>query len=484
MKPILKESLALILAALSGILVAVAFPPWNLDWLIWAAFIPILFALLFLRSNWMTALAQGAVFGGIFGGIAFFWRLSEGSPSDWAWNLLGLAVVGGAWSSFISRFVRLPEKREDKSSKLSPILPGYGFRPEAWNASIAHLHAALLAAAAWTFLEWARGALFPNWNLVGTVLQKNLPLLQLVTVTGASGLSFVVVFANLIVLSTVRRIFSEPGRMNWASRFDALATLGGIFAIGLVGFVALQKQPESGLKRIVLVASEEHDSDRLIQASKAATSDPVDLFVWSSAKIAASDYGKLAALGSGLVAGVPSSKEDRLGGAVVIIPGSVKNVLVMPVNEDLFRPRFRLSGRTLNPFLFKDTNWMPLLNWEGGDPLLIRAALTKGVQVPMILAAPANSVGFQQMLANFRLWAVSFGRPLIFSAGKDASAIVTRSGATAAHDSPKPDILVGQIDPPNPFDATVYGQYGDWFAIACGTIAMVLAISSRLQRTS
>ena len=156
----------------------------------------------------------------------------------------------------------------------------------------------------------------------------------------------------------------------------------------------------------------------------------------------------------------------------------------MPVNENIFQPRFRLSGRSLNPFLYKDTNFMPLLNWEGSDPLLIRAALTKGVQVPMVLANPANSVGFKQMLANFRLWAVALGRPLIFSAGKDASAIVNRFGALAGHDSAAPDVLVGQIDPPNPFDTTVYGQYGDWFAIACGTIAMVLAISGRLQRAS
>src|SRR5262249_6474578 len=163
------------------------------------------------------------------------------------------------------------------------------------------------------------------WNLVGTVLQNNLPLLQLVSLTGASGLSFVVVFANLIVLTTVRRIFAELGRMNWASRFDALATLGGIFAIALFGFVTLQKQPESGLRRVLLVSSDELDPDRLIQISKAATTDPVDLFVWRAAKISGGDYGKVTALG-GVVAGVPGAKEDRLGGAVVILPGSVKNV--------------------------------------------------------------------------------------------------------------------------------------------------------------
>jgi apolipoprotein N-acyltransferase len=483
LKPIFKELLALTLAALSGVLVAVAFPPWNLEWIIWVAFIPVLLALLFLRSTWLTALAQGAVFGAVFGGLTFSWRLMANAQSDWAWNVVGLAVVGGGWSIFINRFVHLPEKSANKDGKLSPILPGYGFRPEAWKASIAHLRTALLVAAAWTFLEWARGVLFPAWNLIGTVLQNNLPLLQLVSLTGGSGLSFVVVFANLIVLTTVRRIFAELGRMNWASRFDALATLGGIFAIALFGFVTLQKQPESGLKRIVLVSSGEFDPDRLIQISKAAITDPVDLFVWRAAKISGGDYGKVTALG-GIVAGVPGAKQDRLGGAVVIIPGSVKNVLVMPVNESIFQPRFRLSGRSLNPFLYKDTNWMPLLNWEGSDPLLIRVALTKGVQVPMVLANPANNVGFQQMLANFRLWSVALGRPLIFSAGKDASAIVSRFGALVGYDSAAPDVLVGQIDPPNPFDTTVYGQYGDWFAIACGTIAMVLAISGRLQRAS
>ena len=117
------------LAGLSGVLVAVAFPPWNFEWIIWVALIPVLFALLFLRSNWLTALAQGAVFGAVFGGITFFWRLTAGAPSDWAWNVFGLAVVGVGWSTFINRFVHLPEKPENKKGKLSPILPGYGFRP-------------------------------------------------------------------------------------------------------------------------------------------------------------------------------------------------------------------------------------------------------------------------------------------------------------------------------------------------------------------
>ena len=155
--------------------------------------------------------------------------------------------------------------------KVSPILPGYGFSAGAWTKSISHLRAALLTASAWTVLEWTRGVLLPEWNAVGTVLQANLPLLQISTVTGVSGLSFIVVFANLIALTAVRRIVLEPGRMTWASRFDVTATLGVIFLAALAGFWSLQHQPAGDRKNVALVCPDTIDFDRLLELSKERT---------------------------------------------------------------------------------------------------------------------------------------------------------------------------------------------------------------------
>ena len=231
---------------------------------------------------------QGAVFGGTFGGLVFSWLWAGGRPNDWVSNVVSLALLGAIWGMFLNLFVRLPARSGDR--KVSPILPGYGFNAAAWTISIAHLRAAFFTAAAWTVLEWTRGVLLPEWNAVGLMLQSNLPLLQLSTVTGVSGLSFVVVFANLIAMTTVRRLILEPGRMIWASRFDVTATLGVIFLAGVAGFWWLQQMPAADHKTIGLICPDTVDFDRLLELSKEEAGKGIDLFVWRCARFEPGDY--------------------------------------------------------------------------------------------------------------------------------------------------------------------------------------------------
>ena len=158
--------------------------------------------------------------------------------------------------------------------------------------------------------------LLPEWNAVGTVLQANLPLFQISTVTGVSGLSFVVVFANLIALTAVRRIILEPGRMTWASRFDVTATLGVIFLAGLAGFWWLQHQPAGDRKKIGLICPDTVDFNRLLELSKQESGKGIDLFVWRCVRFGPGDYTRLdeASIGktAGLVSGITSAENGSL----------------------------------------------------------------------------------------------------------------------------------------------------------------------------
>src|SRR6516164_2816375 len=135
----------ILLSALSGFIVAVAFPPWNQSWLIWVGFIPVLSALLLFSRHWGLSLLRGLVFGGTFGGFLFSWLLSNGRLADLLTNTISLALLGGIWGLFVGSLVQLPA--ESGKSKLSPILPGYSSNSEGWSKSIAHLRAALVIAA-------------------------------------------------------------------------------------------------------------------------------------------------------------------------------------------------------------------------------------------------------------------------------------------------------------------------------------------------
>jgi apolipoprotein N-acyltransferase len=348
------------------------------------------------------------------------------------------------------------------------------------------LQAALVTAAAWTVLEWARGVLLPEWNAVGTVLQANLPLFQVAIVTGASGLSFIVVFANLIALTTVRRIILEPGRMTWASRFDVTSTLAVIFLAALAGFWWLQRQEPGNRRNIALVYPETTDFGRLLELSE--EQKEIDLFVWRCVRFGQGDYTKLGdtAIGksSGLVAGTTSAENGPLSGASIITPGTIKNLFLMARPRDHFQPG--TSARTLTPFAFKDASWITLINWEAGDPLLLRGAVNKQIQVIVALVdpLPGGPASTEQLFSNLRLWSVSLGRPVIFASTKNFAAIVTRSGKLIRNAPliPAVEVLTGRIEVPAPFDSTLYGRYGDWFAVACGAITIVMAISERLRR--
>ena len=73
---------------------------------------------------------------------------------------------------------------------------------------------------------------------------------------------------------------------------------------------------------------------------------------------------------------------------------------------------------------------------------------------------------------------------MIFASVKNFAAIVARSGKIIAdvRRTPGTEILIGSIEVPAPADFTLYGRYGDWFAVACGAVAIVTAISERLRR--
>ena len=100
-------------------------------------------------------------------------------------------------------------KRSAKKG-FSRFLWGVG-NAEAWRVSTAHLRQAVLIASSWTFLEWCRGMILTDWNPVGLPIAANLPLLQIVRVTGPFGLSFIAVFANTIIFLAIRRLALQPG---------------------------------------------------------------------------------------------------------------------------------------------------------------------------------------------------------------------------------------------------------------------------------
>jgi len=76
----------------------------------------------------------------------------------------------------------------------------------------------LLGAAVWVALEMIRARLFGGfpWNFLGASQYQMIPLIQIASVTGVYGVSFLVVWVSLSLYSAVRMIFRQPAlRLVW-----------------------------------------------------------------------------------------------------------------------------------------------------------------------------------------------------------------------------------------------------------------------------
>jgi apolipoprotein N-acyltransferase len=489
-----------LLSPLSGVITALALSPWDSYLGGWLGLIPVLMALLLFRNagptkegevkgrirGHLVSIGLGLLFGVVHAAIIFSWLLSEGRLGEFAMNLVAYGFSMAVWGWFVSRTVELPAPvRPVAGKRVEPILPGYG--SIGWSSSIANLSAALGTAAAWTFLEWGRGTLVPGWNFLGVALQNNLALAQVLPVAGPSGLSFIAVFVNLIAFTTVRRIILEPGRMTWASRFDFTATMGALLLIALAGFLYLRQKPGGGSVKVAMVANPSSQA-RLMDLTRAATTQKPGLVVWLRTNPEQIDFPALEAEGIGRTAALltgTAAEGASTSGCRIILPGAVKSVVVPTGNTPFFALGGISSERSLNPFQFGDVTWLPLLNRDAGDQVLIRSAAKRLVQgfVALVDAFPVAAAGQQQLKTNLRGWCVSVGNPLVFASSKGGYLLADANGALVQAIAPtERDIMkVGDLNFAAPSSLTLYARYGDWLAIGSGILCLFLIFRTRLM---
>lgn len=194
---IINKSWPWLAACLSGILLALCFAPWNQPYLIWVALLPLL-AALWTTSNdaakWKIP-SLGYATGLVFFTSTFYW-LSEladlfDSPGLFGLPLL-LAVYLAVYPSVWAWLVATPPPQAKTNT----------------GASLRNITFAVRATCSWVALDWVRGWLFTGfgWNTPGVALHENLALIQIADLFGVHGITFVVVFTNLILALVVRRV--------------------------------------------------------------------------------------------------------------------------------------------------------------------------------------------------------------------------------------------------------------------------------------
>src|SRR5207247_10278122 len=125
------------------------------------------------------------------------------------------------------------------------------------TSSTNNLLLACVLAAALTMLEWLRGWVFSGfrWNGLGVALHANWPLVQIAEFTGVAGLSFMIVFANVILVTTVRRLIVEARTHTTRPHFDLTLTLAAIVGVLSFGLRAAQSSLPARSLRVAAVRS-------------------------------------------------------------------------------------------------------------------------------------------------------------------------------------------------------------------------------------
>lgn len=287
-----------ILAALAGILLALAFPKFSIAGLAWVAPGFLFFSTLGVPRK--TAFRIGYFGGFIYYLSTLYWLLFI--PVRLL-PIIGWIALSAYLSLFTGSWVLIAHY----------LLPGeVTLHSRPWREPVRSLIAngswggralwTLKCAAAWVALEIVLGRFlsgFP-WDFLGVSQYEKLPIIQVSEYTGVYGVSFLIIWFSLSLLGTAAALIERPtNRLLWSR--ELLLPLSAIFLLAWLGIqrsleVQRRAKSESTLKLALIQPSipqtliwDEGENEtrfrNLLKLSEAALTNKPDILVWPEASV-------------------------------------------------------------------------------------------------------------------------------------------------------------------------------------------------------
>jgi apolipoprotein N-acyltransferase len=264
------------IAIIAGLLLAAAFPKIGVAGFAWIAPAFLIFAAQGKNSG--DAFRVGYVGGISFWLASLYWLLLM--PVNWL-PILGWISLCAYLALYPAIWVWLLAKK---------ISEGNWSRRTLWS---------LAGAAVWVALEMIRARLlggFP-WNFLGVSQFKMIPLIQIASVMGVYGVSFLIVWFSLSLFSAALAIFRKPvTRFAWQA--EIVLPMLAVVALFIFGFAKAGKvSPSTQTLRVTLIQpsipqtliwDENENSNRfrqLLELSENALTDGTDLLIWPEAAV-------------------------------------------------------------------------------------------------------------------------------------------------------------------------------------------------------
>jgi apolipoprotein N-acyltransferase len=455
-----------------------------------------------------------------------------------------MAIYFAIWAWFCGLLRPRAGKRQSaNASKWSQMLAQArttaATAPSPWTKSTNNLRLAFILAAAWTTLEWLRGWVFSGfgWNGLGVALHDYWPLIQITELTGVTGLSFVIVFANVIILTTAYRLVVEARTRVMRPHFDFTVTMAAIVGVLIFGLRATQISPPTKSLRVAAVQSNVPQTqkfdpqftrrilDQFRRLSEIAlrSNPPPDLLVWPESSmpgpvLADQESYKFvmdlaASADTDLLLGTIDVDQRNVYNAALLVSDSGEHVQMyrkihlVPFGEyipgrhtvpllarivgDKVPGDFN-EGKEYTVFTLTDSeiHVAPLICFE--DTI---GELTRQFVLPSETSPGANllvdvtndgwfkrSVGSHQHLANAIFRCVETRRPMVRAANTGVTCFINQFGRITQilHDDKgstfTDGVLAGEIKVQSEQELTFYARHGELFAKACAAITLITII--------
>lgn len=532
-------------AILTGFLAAAAFPPFDQTWLAWLALVPLCATILYsgetVSRPWLRDLLLGYVAGLTFFWTCFFW-ITTVSVLGWFVLQFYLALYFAVWAWFCGLMRPRARKivvRDKWSEMLARARPQSAPLTSPWVSSGHNLFLAMCLAAAWVGLEWIRGWLISGfgWNALGAALHGTWPLIQIAEFTGVAGVTFLVVFCNVILTTSAGRIFEETRTRAMRPHFDLTLTLVGLVAVFTWGLTAVQARPATRPLRVALVQASVPRAEkfdlrykqtifdkfaRLTKIALASTSG-IDLMVWPESSMPApvlqdqETFDFVSQIASSnhvdLLLGVIDEEANQVFNAALLFPLSgdpqlYRKVHLVPFGEYVpFRHSFPLfamivgdqvpedfdAGHEFTVFTLSNNRGKvaPLICFEDTLGELTRQFVLRGADFFANVTNDGwflHSAGSRQHLANAVFRCVENRRPMVRAANTGVTCIVNEFGrVTQILRDDRGSIfeegtLNGEINIAKEPPVTFYTRHGELFGKICTGLAAAVLIMRLLAR--
>ena len=265
------------LAAISGLLLAAAFPKLDLNLLVWIAFVPL------------------------------FYAVADESPANvfgYAW-IQGFFCFAGSvyWTvitlhNFAGVHVVLAIIPMLALAGILATYTGAALFAAEYSAVRLSIPIVVTLPVAWTALEWVR-TYFPigfPWNLLGYAAYRNLELIQFAEFSGVYGVSALIIFFNAVVYVVLFQVY--PRRAQTLSLAVLTILMAVALAFGSLRMRQLATAPSAGSIKVAMVQGNipqsikwdpkflESSFQVYVDQSTGAARNGADLIVWPEAAAA------------------------------------------------------------------------------------------------------------------------------------------------------------------------------------------------------